>query len=66
MRFPNICALLCAVANKVMREHKMMEGLELSLAWTDMLAVPRLASRGQGRGTKAVQAGEAAPEDHGF
>lgn len=49
-----------------MREHKMMEGLELSLAWTDMLAVPRLASRGQGRGTKAVQAGEAAPEDHGF
>lgn len=50
----------------MIRDRKMMDGLELSLAWTNLLVVPRLASRGQGRGTKAGQAGEAAPEDHGF
>lgn len=44
----------------------MMERLELSFCWTDLLAVPRLALRGQGRGTKAVQMGEATPGYHGF
>jgi len=44
----------------------MVDGLKLSLAWTDPLAAPRLASGGQGRGTKAVQVGEAAPKNHGF
>lgn len=42
----------------------MMGGLKLSLAWTNLLAVSRMASREQGTGTKAVQVDEAAPEDH--
>lgn len=38
----------------VVRDQEVMDELELSFAWTNLLAEPRVALRGQGRGTEAA------------